>query len=122
MPINEKLSQRFHERSLKALAGVHPALCGLYDDLRAEAALRGLYVVVTEGVRSEKRQLELLRVGASMTLQSKHLTGHAIDIAVFLPDGSVTYEPALYGALAFAVLGLQRQIPIKWGGNWARLS
>ena len=121
MPSNEKLSRRFHERSLKALAGVHPALLNLYDDLRAEAALRGLYVVVTEGLRSEKRQLELLRAGASMTLQSRHLSGNAIDIAVFLPDGSVTYQPAPYAALAGAVLGLQRQTPIKWGGNWPKL-
>ena len=121
MPNNEKLSDRFHERSLKALAGVHPALSDLYHDLRSEAALRGLFVVVTEGVRSEKRQLELLRVGASMTLQSKHLDGRAIDIAVFLPDGSVTYQPALYAVLASAVLGLQRQTPIKWGGNWPKL-
>lgn len=121
MPINEKLSQRFHERSLKALSGVHPALVGLYDDLRTEAALRGLYVVVTEGLRSEKRQLELLRVGATMTLQSKHMTGRAIDIAVFLPDGSVTYQPAPYAALASAVLGLQRDPPVNWGGNWRRL-
>ena len=118
---NEKLGQRFHERSLKALAGVHPALSGLYDDLRAEAALRGLYVVVTEGLRSEKRQLELLRAGVSMTLQSRHLSGNAIDIAVFLADGSVTYQPAPYAALAGAVLGLQRQTPIKWGGNWPKL-
>ena len=85
MPSNEKLSHRFHERSLKALAGVHPALSGLYDDLRTEAALRGLYVVVTEGLRSEKRQLELLRSGVSMTLQSRHLTGHAIDHATLPP-------------------------------------
>ena len=121
MPSNEKLSDHFHERSLKSLAGVHPALSVLYDDLRAEAALRRLYVVVTEGLRSEKRQLELLRLGVSMTLQSRHLTGHAIDIAVFLPDGSVTYQPAPYAALAGAVLGLQRQTPIKWGGNWPKL-
>lgn len=121
MPNNEKLSQRFHERSLKALAGVHPALFGLYDDLRTEAALRGLYVVVTEGLRSEKRQLELCRAGVSMTLQSKHLTGRAIDIAIFLPDGSVTYQPAPYAALASAVLGLQRDPPLKWGGNWPKL-
>ena len=121
MPNNEKLSHRFHERSIKALAGVDSALSRLYDDLRAEAALRGLYVVVTEGLRSEKRQLELLRVGATMTLQSKHLTGRAIDIAIFLPDGSVTYQPAPYAALASAVLGLQRDPPVKWGGNWPKL-
>ena len=121
MPSNEKLSQRFHERSLKALAGVHPALFGLYDDLRTEAALRGLYVVVTEGLRSEKRQLELLRAGVSLTLQSKHLIGRAIDIAVFLPDGSVTYQPEPYAALASAVLGLQRDPPVRWGGNWRKL-
>ena len=118
---HEKLAHRLRERSIKALVGVHPTLCGLYDDLVSEAALRGLYVVVTEGVRSEKRQLELLRAGVSMTLQSKHLTGRAIDIAIFLPDGSVTYQPAPYAALASAVLGLTRDPPVKWGGNWPKL-
>ena len=117
----EKLSERFHERSLKALAGVHWALVALYDDLCAEAAQRGLFVVVTEGVRSEKRQLELVRSGVSLTLQSKHLTGRAIDIAIFLSDGSVTYQPAPYAALASAVLGLEQDPPLKWGGNWPKL-
>lgn len=121
MPNNDKLSQRFHERSLKALSGVHPALWRLYDDLRTEAALCGFYVVVTEGLRSEKRQLELFRIRASMTRQSKHLSGRAIDIAVFLPDGSVTFQPAPYAALAAAVLGLQRDPPLIWGGNWPKL-
>lgn len=119
---NEKLVDRLRARSEKALVGVNPDLHRLYRELVEQGLLRGVHVVVTEGVRSEKRQLELLRAGVSMTLQSKHLTGNAIDIAVFLPDGSVTYQPAIYAALANAVLGLERSPPIKWGGNWRNLN
>ena len=42
--------------------------------------------VVIEGVRSLARQKELMKEGKSKTLNSRHLTGHAVDIVPLVND------------------------------------
>ena len=65
-------------RSLKNLSGVHPDLVAVCN--RALEISR-VDMVVIEGVRSKERQKELVAKGASKTMNSRHLTGHAVDIA-----------------------------------------
>ena len=70
------------DRSERNLIGVHPDLVKVvrktYDDWRST----GGDLIVTEGVRSPARQAELVKAGASQTMNSRHLTGHAVDLAV----------------------------------------
>ena len=78
------MSFRLSDRSRARLKGVHPALVGVI-----EAAIRTTPVdfMVTEGLRTNDRQAALVRAGASRTLNSRHLTGHAVDVAAVVLGG-----------------------------------
>ena len=65
-------------RSLRRLDGVHPRLVAL---AREAVALSPVDFMITEGRRTRQRQAALVRAGASRTMHSRHLTGHAIDVA-----------------------------------------
>jgi len=77
---------------------------------------------ITEGLRSVARQRELKAAGASQTMNSRHITGHAIDFAV-LVAGKVRWDWPLYGqvALAFKRAAKELNVPIIWGGDWKSL-
>lgn len=111
-------------RSEKNLQGVHDDLVRV---VRAAAvalpqAHPGLGFVVTEGLRTRERQARLLAAGASQTMNSRHLTGHAVDIAVTV-NGEVRWDWPLYGkaAAVFKRVATDLAVPITWGGDWTRL-
>ena len=109
---------RWSQRSYARLAGVRPELIAVAT--RA-LALSELDLVVLEGVRSAQRQRELLASGASRTLNSRHLTGHAVDLAPWV-DGEVRWDWPLYEILSHAVkrAASELAVPIEWGGDWER--
>jgi len=74
---------------------------------------------VGEGMRTLKRQRELVAAGASRTMNSRHLTGHAGDL-VALVNGSVRWDWPLYSKIAAAVKEAAKVegVPIEWGGDW----
>ncbi|HST91324.1 MAG TPA: M15 family metallopeptidase [Brevundimonas sp.] len=113
------MSGRLSERSLKRLQGVHPRLVAL---VKEASALTPVDFLVTEGVRSPHRQAALVRAGASRTLKSRHLTGHAVDVAA-LVDGQVRWDWPLYPriAAAFKAAAARQGTAIVWGGDWPRL-
>ena len=98
------------------LKGVHPDLAKVVE--RA-ISLTTVDFRVTEGLRSKQRQLELVNKGASKTLNSRHITGHAVDV-VALIGGSVRWDWPLYDkiAKAFKQSAKELNIPIVWGGDW----
>lgn len=113
-------------RSLKRLEGVHEDLVAV---VKKAAELTDQPFIVTEGLRSIERQKKLVAAGASTTLRSRHLTGHAVDVAAFLDmDGSGDYTSGdnirwdwpLYGKIAshMKTAAFQLDIPIEWGGDW----
>lgn len=110
---------RLSERSLKRLAGVHPRLVAL---VKEAAALTPVDFMVTEGLRTAERQAALVRAGASRTRNSRHLTGHAVDVAA-LVEGQVRWDWPLYPriAAAFKAAAARQGTPIVWGGDWPRL-
>jgi peptidoglycan L-alanyl-D-glutamate endopeptidase CwlK len=97
------------------LAGVHPDLVRVVR----RAAEGGAMFRVTEGLRAPERQAELVAKGASQTMNSRHITGHAIDFAV-LVGGKVRWDWPLYGqvAVAFKRAAKELNVPIIWGGDW----
>ncbi len=107
---------RLSDRSRKSLTGVHEDLVKLVE---AALKLSPVDFVVIEGVRSKTRQLELLKAGASSTLNSRHLTGHAVDVAA-LVDGKVSWDWPLYAhiATAFKRAARKLEVEIEWGGDW----
>jgi peptidoglycan L-alanyl-D-glutamate endopeptidase CwlK len=111
-----------NDRSRRALVGVHPDLVRVVEAAAARMPLNGnLAFIVTEGVRSKKRQAELVASGASWTMDGRHLTGHAVDIAATV-NGSVRWDWALYPQLAavFKAEAARLGITLTWGGDWRR--
>lgn len=107
---------RFSQRSRDNLRGVHADLVIVVTTALLTSPLD---FVVTEGVRSRARQQQLVDSGASTTMNSRHLTGHAVDLAVWL-DGSIRWDWTLYDRLAVHVkdAAVLHGIPIEWGGDW----
>jgi peptidoglycan L-alanyl-D-glutamate endopeptidase CwlK len=105
-------------RSRARLQGVHPDLVRVVE--RA-IQLTPVDFTVTEGLRDAKRQAQLVAAGASRTMNSRHLTGHAIDVAA-LVGGKVSWDWPLYGriAQAFKAAAAELGVPIVWGGDWPR--
>ena len=100
------------QSSRRRLLGVHPALVAV-----VEAAITRSPVdfMITEGVRTAERQAALVAAGASRTRRSRHLTGHAVDVAA-LVDGQVRWDWPLYGriAAAFKAAAQELETPIIW--------
>lgn len=113
------MSFRLSARSRDRLKGVHPDLVRVVE--RA-IQLTGVDFMITEGLRTPARQAELKRAGASQTLNSRHLTGHAVDVAAWV-DGDVRWDWPLYPRIASAFKQAARELntPIIWGGDWTRL-
>lgn len=103
-------------RSQARLQGVHPALTRI---VRRAIRTSPLDFMVLEGRRSLARQKELFKAGASDTLNSRHLTGHAVDLAVVI-GRQVRWDWPLYHQLARAVLAAaaEWETPLEWGGHW----
>lgn len=103
-------------RSLQRLDKVHFKL----RELMTEAAKQcPVDIEISEGVRSEKRQRELFKAGASHTLRSRHLTGHAVDIFVTI-DGKARWDWPLYTKAAGHIKATATRLGIQivWGGDW----
>jgi peptidoglycan L-alanyl-D-glutamate endopeptidase CwlK len=60
--------------------------------VRKAAEISPLPFIVTEGLRTLARQKELVARGASKTLRSRHLTGHAIDFVVQVGAKGISYK------------------------------
>jgi len=113
-------------RSERNLTGVHPAMVGVVrraGELVADLD-DGLGFIVTEGVRTRERQVELVRVKASRTMNSKHLPqadgmSHAVDLAATV-GGRVHWDFPLYDRLADAMkqAAAEQGVQITWGGDW----
>jgi len=72
-----------------------------------------------EGLRTLARQQELVAKGASKTMNSRHLTGHAIDF-VPIVGGKITWKWPAFGPVAdaFKAASKELKVPIVWGGDW----
>jgi peptidoglycan L-alanyl-D-glutamate endopeptidase CwlK len=107
----------FSHRSEKNLQGVHPDLVKL---VRSALILSEVDFCVIEGVRTIERQRQLKRDGHTQTLNSRHLTGHAVDLAPIIEkvipwDRWECFEMV---AEAMKESAMKADIPIIWGGDW----
>lgn len=108
-------------RDESRLKGLHPDLVRV---VRRAAKASGLGFVILEGLRTIERQRELLKAGATKTLNSRHIKaanglGHAVDIAPTL-KGKVTWEWPLYHKLAAHIKAAAKaeKVTLEWGGDW----
>jgi peptidoglycan L-alanyl-D-glutamate endopeptidase CwlK len=101
------------------LAGVHPDLVRVVR--RAAESGATFRVPLDGGRRTPERQAELMRAGKTQTLNSRHLTGHAVDLAP-LVGGEVSWDWKHFFPLADAIADAARKegVPLIWGGAWGR--
>ena len=110
----------YSQRSLTSLNGVHPDLRRVIDRALEDSPLD---FAVIEGLRTKDRQEKLVASGASQTMNSRHLTGHAVDLLPLDPTtGRGEFAWPLYDQLGPAVKTAARRegVPIVWGGDWTR--
>ena len=110
--------RRYSKRSLNNLKGIHPDLRRVIDRALQESPLD---FIVIEGLRTMQRQRELYASGASKTMNSRHLTGHAVDLLPIGKDGAAFAWP-LYDKLGPAVKAAAdaEGVQIEWGGDWTK--
>lgn len=109
-------------RSEARLVGVHPDLVRV---VRHAIAITVVDFAVFEGVRTIERQRELYARGASRTMNSRHLTGHAVDLVAWVPDPrtgkmGLSWDSEHYKDVATAMFKASdaEGVTIRWGGDW----
>lgn len=105
-------------RSKQRLKGVHPDLVRV---VKRAIEITEVDFTVLEGIRSYNRQKELLAKGATTTMNSRHLTGHAVDLGAWV-DGTVRWDWPLYHKIAAAMKQAAKEegVIMEWGGDWAK--
>jgi peptidoglycan LD-endopeptidase CwlK len=107
---------KLSNRSKKNLEGVDDRLVAV-----VEYAIEVTKVdfAVIEGIRTIQRQRELVASGASQTMNSKHIDGHAVDLMAYIGNRA-SWELNLYDDIADAVklAAIEVGVPIKWGAAW----
>ena len=73
------------------------------------------------GLRSKERQAQLVKEKKSTTSNSRHLTGHAVDLAAWVND-TVSWEWKYYHQIADAMKQAAKElnVSIQWGGDWKK--
>ena len=98
------------------LSGVDPKLVAV---VKRAIEISKVDFGVTEGLRTLETQKKYVAAGKSRTMNSKHLTGKAVDLVAFV-NGKVSWELNLYDDIADAMAQAARElkVPLRWGGAW----
>ena len=104
------------EKSISKLAGVHPDLVKV---IKRAIEITPVDFTVIEGLRTKEQQAYYVKKGVSKTMRSRHLTGHAVDIAPII-DGKVSWVMKDYKPVVDAVkqAALELKIPMEHGYDW----
>lgn len=113
------MTRKFTARSIKNMKGIHPDLRRVLDRALQDSPLD---FVVIEGLRTKERQQQLVASKASRTLDSRHITGHAVDLMPLGPDGRGAFDWPLYNQLGPAVkaAAVAEGVELDWGGDWKK--
>lgn len=101
-------------RSKQNLSGVHPDLVAV---VKLAITITEQDFTVIEGIRNINRQRELVKAGKSTTMNSRHITGHAVDMVPWPVDWD-DLERFEVMAEAMEQAAEELDIPIVWGGDW----
>ena len=108
---------KLSHRSLERLGPVHEDLEAV---VKLAITLTEVDFTVLEGIRTLSRQQRLVEAGASWTMRSRHLTGHAVDLGAWV-DGEIDWSWPLYYRIfeAMNTAAARLNINIEWGGEWS---
>jgi hypothetical protein len=107
------MTYQLGKRSLQNLSGVHPDLVAV---VKRAIELTEQDFTVIEGIRNINRQRELVKSGFSKTMNSRHLTGHAVDVAPWPISWDWEYFYPIADAMKQAAEELE--VDLEWGGDW----
>jgi len=99
--------------SSREIKDLVPAMVDLYYKFADECERQNLQFIITCTKRLRSEQKALVAQGKSQTMNSKHLTGKAFDMAV-LKNGKISWTFADY--LPYGKVG--KSIGLVWGGDW----
>jgi len=116
------MSYTLSTRSLERLNGVNESLVNI---VKAAIKKTKIDFGVTCGLRTKSEQAELVKKGASQTMNSRHLpqestgTSHAVDLVAYI-SGRVSWELNLYDDIADAMkdAAIKEGKLIRWGAAW----
>ena len=108
------MSYKLGTRSLQSLSGVHPDMVAV---VKRAIEITEVDFTVIEGIRHINRQRELLKAGKSTTMNSRHITGHAVDMVPWPVDWN-DLERFETMSEAMKEAAEELDIPIVWGGDW----
>lgn len=110
------MAWKLGKKSLERLAGVKEPLQAVIKSAIMDSPYD---FSITCGLRTVEEQKVLVATGKSKTMKSKHLTGDAVDIAVFV-DGKLTWELKYYKTVATHIKKVAAKLGVKitWGGDW----
>ena len=119
------MSYALGSRSRRRLSGVHTDLVRV---VRRAIAISSIDFTVLEGLRTIEQQRINVDRGVSWTMRSRHLTGHAVDLAPWVAGGIDWNDDMQWRAMGQAVCRAAERfgIPIIWGalkkhgGDWSR--
>ena len=110
---------KFSQRSENNLRGVNPVLVAI---IRRALELSPVDFAVIEGLRTPEKQAEHVRKGNSQTSNSRHLTGHAVDIlpsamkpGMSWDENKHLFEPVLQ---AIKTAADEQGVILRFGKNW----
>ena len=103
---------KFGKRSKDRLKGVDAKLQNVLNEV-----VKYFDITVIEGLRSQKRQNELVAQGKSKTKFGKHVDGKAVDIAPYPIDWKARDDFHYLGGFMLATAA-SMDIKIRWGGDW----
>ena len=112
-------------RSRQRLQGVHPDLVRV---VKRAIGITSIDFTVIQGLRTLEQQRRNIANGVSWTMRSRHLTGHAVDLAPWVNSGIDFNAEMQWRAMGHAVCRAAEKlgIPITWGalkrhgGDWSR--
>ena len=108
------MTYKLGTRSMQSLSGVHPDLVAV---VKLAITITEQDFTVIEGIRNINRQRELVKKGASTTMNSRHITGHAVDMVPWPVDWN-DLERFEIMSEAMKAAAEELEIPIVWGGDW----
>ena len=116
------MTYKLGRKSLRELHGVHPDLSRV---VKRAIEITDVDFAVHDGARTLAEQKRLVAIGASTTMNSKHLIqsdgyGYAVDLVPYI-NGKMRWEwePIYLIALAMNMAAKELVVkPLYWGGNW----
>ena len=107
------MSYSLGKKSKQKLEGVHEDIVAVVELAISKSEYD---FTVLEGLRSVERQKELVDTGKSTTMNSRHLNGHAVDIAPW----PISWDWDDYYTIAKVIKEAAEELNVdfEWGGDW----